>query len=260
MHARTLSWIGAGMVGAAFGGALCLSHLRSAGLRREVEALQHQAGEVHKLEHERDRLRAAQPDSEGLASLRADRVALERVRTELSALQSAVARLPSARTGEPAMMPAAQWTNAGRATPAATVETVLWSGRSGEVDQLASLLTFDEPVLARAKALFDRLPAEARLRHGSAERLVALLTARDATYEAMQIAAMTPVSDTNLKRLQEVQPEVTGMVVMQARVQRPGQSPGIKTLVLRQKSDGWRLVVPAAAIESYALQFASTTP
>ncbi len=260
MHLRTLSWIGAGLVGAAFGGALCLNHARSADLRREVEALQQQAGEVRQLKEESGRLRAAQPDTEELASLRADRVALDSVRTELGALQSAVARLPSARTGEPAMIPAAHWTNAGRATPAATVETVLWSGRSGEVEQLASLLTFDEPVLARAKALFDRLPAEAQLRLGSAERLVALLTARDATYEAMQIAATTPVSDTNLKRLQKVQPEVTGMVVVQARVQRPGQPAGIKTLVLRQQADGWRIVVPAAAIESYAVQFAPTTP
>lgn len=260
MRLRTLTWISVALLGLTLGGALLSSQHRSADLRRDVAALRLQAEELRRLEAERARLLATRPDPDKLAALRADRAALERVRSELTALQTAVARLPNARTGEPAMIPAAQWTNAGRATPAATVETLLWSGRNGEVDRLSSLLAFDEPVLDQARSLFERLPAEAKLRHGSPERLVALLTARDATYEAMQIAATTPIGDVGLKRLQEAQPEVTGMVVLQARIQNTGQPARIKTLVLREQADGWRLVVPAAAIENYAAQIARTPP
>lgn len=260
MRPRTLSWVGVILLGLTAGGTLLSNHRRAAGLRHEIDTLRLHADEVRRIEAERDHLLASQPDANRLAALRSDRHALERVRAELGSLQNAVARLPNARTGEPAMIPAANWTHAGRATPAATVETALWSGRTGDVDGLAALLTFDEPVLARAKALFDRLPADAQGRHGSPERLIALLTARDATYESMQIAATIQVQAANLKLLQEVQPEVTGMVVVQTRVQARGQPPQLKTLVLRQRADGWRIAVPAAAVESYAAQLARNGP
>jgi hypothetical protein len=59
---------------------------------------------------------------------------------------------------------ASEWKFCGRASPADAVESVLWSARSGDVDHLASLITFEPGARQRAEEIFAGLTEEARRR------------------------------------------------------------------------------------------------
>lgn len=81
------------------------------------------------------------------------------------------------RFSEGAVIESAEWRNAGRATPAAALETVLWAAAGGDVDTFAASLWFaDSNARQQAQRLFDELPSDAKQRYRRPEGLIAALT------------------------------------------------------------------------------------
>jgi hypothetical protein len=72
-----------------------------------------------------------------------------------------------------AMKQAAEWRNAGFATPAASVETQLWALTSGNFDVAATAIILSRETKQKADAFFSTLSVDVRAKFGSSERLFA---------------------------------------------------------------------------------------
>ena len=240
---------------------LALQQQAAIELRDEVELLRESTRDFARVRAENLRLAAARVAAAELETLRADRAAVVRLRGEIDALQKRGDELPPRAKAAPAavqdiaavsaaprtpimdeVVPAKLWTNAGRATPAAALETTLWAAAGGDVDVLASGLVFDAQARAKAEAIFAGLPDGVRARYGSPERLIAMLTARDVPLEGAHIID-TKARKGNLAGLGAQLLDASGTTRM-------------VFLVLRQDGPEWKLVVPTSAVEKYARMLA----
>ena len=236
--------------------AVIVQRQTAAALRAEVEFERDR--ERARLAAETARLRANQISAAELVALRGDRAALAPLRGEIDALKKrteAAARMAAAKAAEgtkprePSILegplPASAWKNAGSATPAAALETVLWAAAGGDVDRLAGLLRFDAGVRARVEGLFAGLNAAERAEHGTPERLIAALTAHD-----------VPLGKA---KLFDTKAEFNGdrRVVVQL-YETEGKAPRGVLFSLRPESGTWGLVVPASAVEKYAAMLKGT--
>lgn len=99
---------------------------------------------------------------------------------EISPTSSASAATVTASSTPPGEMQLlSTWKNAGSATPAAFMETFLWSIKEMDVDTfVANSGGIDAPGREMAEAYFVTLPAETRARYGTSERLIARLLMR----------------------------------------------------------------------------------
>lgn len=243
MQTRTRGWIVVTLITCGLGATLVLRALRLEQLIGERERVRTELTTMHQQEAENQRLAGQLPSADQLAVLRADHAAVERLRSELTRLrsQAAKARLPATmapRIEEPSrIVPSSEWTYAGRATPAAAIETVLWAAMGGDLDALAQTLWLDEAASAKATALLGSLPASSRSEYATPERLVALFTAKDLPNGAVQL-----VSEAK---------QPSGEVMMRVRLFQPDGSTRSTTLLARQKEGEWRLAVPASAIDKY---------
>ena len=229
-------------------------------LRAEVELQREQVKTRAELAANIARLRAEQISAADLQALRADHLAMVRLRGEIDGLRRradetarvvAVKAIEAAKPREPSILegplPASAWRNAGSATPAAALETVLWAAAGGEVDALAGLLRFDAGVRARVDALFAGLPETTRAEYGTPERLIAALTARDVPQGKAKL------SDTKA--------DISGdrWMVMQIS-ETEGKAPRGVLFSLRPEGGTWGLVVPASAVEKYAVMLETKEP
>jgi hypothetical protein len=71
------------------------------------------------------------------------------------------------------MKPSSEWENAGRATPTAAFETMLWAWHTRDYDVLATLIGFNDAAKAKLDAWFAALPASVRAKFGTPERAIA---------------------------------------------------------------------------------------
>ncbi|MEO6003240.1 MAG: hypothetical protein ABIZ04_10215 [Opitutus sp.] len=246
-------WIFIGLVGVLTAGivtTLVLQRQTEGALRNQLVLEREQNLEVNRLRELNRRLLEAQASEEQVSALRGDRVALERLRGDIDALTNRATE--SARSAAPkksapsAFIPVSAWKNAGRATPAAVLQTVLWAAAGGDLDALTQTLFLDAKVKAQADRIFAGLPDGIRQQYGSAERLIALLTAKDVPLGAMQPLeekAFGPNDVAIAVRLQSPEGKTTAVVLTAHRV-----------------DDGWRLKVPASALQKYvnALQRPTT--
>lgn len=220
---------------------LWLQHQTTAQLRRELALVHEQQREVAAAKADHARLiAAATPDVE-VQRLRDDRAALGRLRAELEDLKSRAAA-KAAKVDPPAKsprwIPASEWKNAGRATPAATIETALWAAAGGDLDALAGALRMEDAVRAKAVAILAGLPTPTRAQYRTPEHFAALFTAKDIpTESSMQI--------TGQKELGADQVSVA--VMLQGGTRAQG-----RVIMLQRSIDGWQLVVPEGAIDKYA--------
>lgn len=211
-----------------------------------------QAGETARLRAEAVRLHAAHADlgalraaHERLVSRRVSEPELARLRhadTEARQLRAEAAELRSriaagrgkavARPAKAPAAPATTWTNAGRTTPAAAIESVLWSSAQGDVETLASLLIFDADTQARIEEVFASLPAEKRNRYGSPVEVFATL-----------VAARMP-GDLAQTEVLETTPGA-GETAVRLRLRRTDGKVREAAFRCKPDADGWRLVVPA---------------
>jgi hypothetical protein len=139
--------------------------------------------------------------------------------------------------GEKAV-PAHLWKNTGQATPAAAFETALWAAAGGDVDALSGLLWFDARAQASAEKIFATLPAGLQQELRTPDRLIALLTAKDVPLGSAQILVQYPTAE--------------GTKIVAQLIDSAGKAKE-SLFALRNEGTTWRLVVPADAVERYAV-------
>lgn len=165
------------------------------------------------------------------------------VRTSQSSIATPVLPAVSGTIG-PGNIPARDWKNAGKRTPEATVETVMWSALGGEVDVLADTLGFTPSARTKADAWFAGLSPQVREQYGSPEKVIALMIAKDAAnVGGMEVLAQ-----------QELTPDNVGVRIRVANDQ--GQTKD-QTYLLNRGTDGWRLMMTDSVVEKFARQLSA---
>ncbi len=198
-------------------------------------------------EQQEQQLASARARAEEIDRLLAERAVVARLREELAALRQRAAETAGS---QPVRQPAATrpslvgnalafslWTNAGRTTPAAALETGLWASANGDIDTLTSLLVFDPEARHEAGALFARLPEALRQEFVSPERLVAVLAAKDVPLGSAAILNQYPAANETKVSVQIFDAENKHRMAL---------------LSLRPDEAGWKFVVPANAVKRYA--------
>ena len=250
---RALACVALALAAAAL---IARQRLALAALRVELGAARSEQEPIRRMQDEIAALAPMQVSDDELTRLRNDHAALSRLRAEVEALKKRTAGLkPQARPSEPVrtkpraepsitedLMPANTWKNAGRATPVATMETVLWAAAGGDVDTLASLLVLDSPAKEKAERMLAGLPAtEGRPRSG--EALIAMLTAKDVPLGSAKIAGLK-ADPADAKRMR--------VVVMLLPPESPDRKSKLSQFSLHADAGGWKIAVPAAVVDRYA--------
>jgi hypothetical protein len=246
----TLRWLSALLFALAVvaGGAWLLQWQSGAQLRDEIALLRDENRQIAQLRAENAKLVAAQPPVAELERLQADRTAVVQLRAEIEKLKAgvdereralnspaAIAK-PTAESTALPMVPANSWKNAGRATPSAAVETVMWAASHGEVDLLASMLSFEPEIRRSVDNFFAAIPESMRAQYGTVERLVAQSMAKDVPL-AMRV-------DTEKLGGSDRAEVVVRLQNKDGATQAP--------LALRRGDEGWRLAVPPDAVQAIA--------
>ena len=226
------------------GAALLLQRQAAVQLREEIALLRDEQRELAQLRAEHQRLVAAQVSEAELARLRADRTAVVQLRGEIERWK--------ARTEEKAhaleqvagpMLAAGEWRNAGRATPTATVETLLWAAANRDLDTFASMLSFDAQFRPPVDRFFQVLPEAVRTQYGTVERLIAQFLTKDLPLAAMRIVT-------------ENQTDSDHAALVVGLQNQAGLTKEIPVAMQRGK-DGWGLAVPPQAVQKIANEIGS---
>lgn len=188
-----------------------------------------------------ERIKPAEADAIGLQEV-------AKLRDEVAALRVEVKQVGAAHTELAAAMaeaapvqlvPSTDWTNAGRESPAATMETIYWAALNGELNVLATALLIPDDDRPKVDTWFASLAESTREQYGTAEKLIGLLVAKDAgPLTGMQILDSENLSDAD--------------VITRVRFETDDGSVDYAEYILRQTADGWRLVVPADGVDWFA--------
>lgn len=156
---------------------------------------------------------------------------------------------------------ASAWQNEGRATPRAAVATLLWAATGGDLVALRNTLQFDDTTRALARGWYDSLPLGGRSLYATPEDLVAAATLAD-----------IPATQAQLSWLHETDQDraIGGILLAEPATLKatpPGYQPAVGNfppgltgtsryrvvvLNLQRTLDGWRVSVPATAIDRLA--------
>ena len=244
----TLGLLAVGL--ACFGALLLTQRQKAAQLRDEVNDLRREKRTLAGLRAEHALLTGQQAPADELQRLRDDHEAIQRLRSEIDDLKNRLtAPAPAAPADSLSLVPASEWKNAGRATPAAAFESVLWAAKHGDVDALIGMLDFRAGGADRKlEELFAGLPAEVRAQYGSPEKLFATCLA---AHIRPAVAAMGVVPQED--------PGSKNTTITKVLIEGPqGRQKGT-TYVFVRYPDGWRFVVPSQLVASYAPFLPSAT-
>jgi hypothetical protein len=237
MNRTRLCWILFAAVAVAVAAAV-VSRQRAALRIADPWAAQRRRLEIARLQEENRRLRSEQlPDAE--------RRRLELVRSEGEFLRARLAQLQekaahsqsnSSETSDaPREVSAKDWIYAGRADPAAAIESVLWSASRGDVEQLAKLICFAPEVRPQADALYGQLPEASKEEYGSPEKVVATL-----------LAGIFPKDADTMTLVESHLWEHEAAISM--RVGHSDSQARTNLYRFRSSPDGWQLEVPASIV------------
>jgi hypothetical protein len=190
------------------------------------------------LQKENDRLRSAQISDEERDRLMASRAEAESLRKRIAELLRADG--DNEMKADRSTVDARDWTYRGCSSPRATIESVLWAASHGDVERLSALLGFAPETRPDADAMFARLPAASQQEYGSPEKVVATL-----------LAGSFPNDADSMKLFDEAQFGDNDAAIPMTVSHSDGKS---RTNVFRfhRSADGWRLMVPASVMQSYA--------
>jgi hypothetical protein len=229
--------VGIALGALALAGVIGLQWERNQELRRQRDRALESSREHDRLVSEQRRLTAAQPSEAELVQLRADHAALARLKSEVEQPITRINQLeqpPKSAVPSVPLVPANAWKNSGRATPSATIESLLWASAHADLDTLANGVVLD----ASTRALWDQLPAAKQLSYGSEANLVAALLAQDGA----EIGFMGIVGE------EQPTPDTT---IVKTRVENAEHEGKTESFEFRRAADGWRLVLPPRAMARY---------
>ena len=205
----------------------------AAQLRVQLEIRQQQARELDRLRQEHARLLRLLPSDTELDRLHREAIA------RAQPVGPAGVAPDLMRALQPGVWaPAAEWKNCGRTTPESALETMLWATAGGDLTALKGTLEFDDASRAKGAAILAGLPESSRRQYATPEDLLAVTLAGNIPLESAQFVARQRISDD----------EVTAYV----RLKDPSGVTRQVHLTLRRSPEGWKLHVPAAAVNEIA--------
>ena len=233
------------------GAAVVVGQRRTAvALRAEIAAHQEGVRAARRLRSENERLGAVQSHA-GPTLAEGEDEALRRARVETATLRQCLAQMAAQKAGPPVdrfgpglELSAADWTNASAATPSAAFETVLWAAAGGDIDVFSNSLLLANPATRRAaQTLFDSLPADARERYRSPERMIAALTIPD-----------VPTGSAAVVAWQSRESSGGPLQWAYARLLTSEGNQRLAMLCFIQRGVAWKLVVTEEAVAKLAAQ------
>jgi hypothetical protein len=223
-----------------------------ANLRKELAELQRRNRVVESARRENERLSvlATQTTRAGSDAIEARKLEVERARREVAELQQRAATrhaavnaqaaiekdaLASNRDPEKGMTRLEHFRNAGRATPSAAFQTLVWASLQGDDQALTGVLSVTGAAREKAEALLARLPAAAREKFTSAESLAAIAVAGEMLKGgALELPGYTLTDATH--------------AMLQIRTQNAKEA----NLPMQLGVGGWQFVLPEKAIDGIA--------
>jgi len=208
------------------------------------------------LEQERDRLRAAL--AEANRRRQADAVATSAAPVPPPPIRPVAHSLALGQWRSPR-----EWRNEGQTTAQGTVATLLWAAAGGDVAAMVPLIAYDEASQIQAQALFDSLSPTARQAFPNPEALVAGLTLQAVSNSSVQLSWFheRDAEHATVGLLLSVpdQAAPTEFHLMPDQDNNPPMlaapySNQFAVLSLERSSLGWRIVIPAAAIQRLSHQ------
>jgi hypothetical protein len=215
--------------------------------RVELARVQEEHRELARLRSEHDRLTAAQMTAAEREKGRTDRAALVALQAEVENARRRVddvlqiaeeKRLAKERFPVGTVVAASEWRNAGGATPAAALETVLWAAAGGDVGVFAQRLDFATGAEAAARALWESLPPALRSQVHSPAEAVAYLSIKD-----------VPLGSAEVRRWQESDGPQQHVLV---QLSQSGGWSKQANLFFHRLGGEWKLMVTAPVVARYA--------
>jgi len=200
-------------------------------LQSRFDGIIDEGGQIDRLRREHNRLIRLQPASAEMTHLHSE--ASERGVDSLVSGPSSNVETTSLRPG--IWAPASVWKNAGRATPEAAVETMLWAAAGGNVGVLHDTLVLAPDTRSKATEILARLPAATRQQYLTPEDMMGVVVAGNVPLDSAQLVA----------RQQNQGDQVTEYLRLKDSSGRTEQV----YLQLQKAPDGWQLVVPRSAVE-----------
>ncbi len=178
---------------------------------------------------------------EEIASLRKSTTALTQFAQAAQAAQAAQNLAKTSDSVATKLTPANELKSGGRATPEASTETVMAAAVGGDVDTLAASLAFVPSARAKADEWFASLSDATRQQYGSAEKLIALMIARDAASLAgFQVLGQKEISPDN--------------VGVRFRLATTSGQMKDDTVLMHRTEDGWKMMLNDAVVDKFAKQ------
>jgi len=250
---RSISWIVVGLLASGLMAALnWREHQNSLRLVRELERLRRASQQRPQWQQENAELRLAIEQQPNLPTLNRQKNKLDQeefstylLRVQEFRLRKALG-LPVDEVWPPEQIwgervrPAEEWTDVGQATPVATLESVLWASRGGEVGRLGQLLNLDGAARQAASELYASLPSEAKTEYGTPEQLVATMVSAEMPDDYTAFAIM-PINDAKST--------TTALI---ARVEDASGDQSNLALSFQHSASGWKMNVPAKAVQRFA--------
>jgi hypothetical protein len=180
---------------------------------------------------------------------------IRRATEEVSALEARVAAAQAAaaakRDPQQSLVPLEQFCHAGRATPAAAVQTMVWAIMSGDDAALAESIAVKAADRAEAAAFLASLPAGQRAKTPTPEHLVGLFFARETLQKVVALQVLDPIPGSDAQH-----------VTLPVRAMEHDERVSTKKLPMELGSNGWQLSAPAGMVGGIrkALQRSSRGP
>jgi hypothetical protein len=226
------------LVGTVAGVALLVFHGRreAAQQARALATAQGQSLGLKKLRDQHRTLETKQVPPEELARLRSTEEAAQALYARMLTLRQQDDGAEGIAGRQP--VPAASWTYAGRSSPTAAFESVLWTASHGDVAP---------EVLSRAQSLFARLPPESQQEYGSPQKVIATLLAGNFPKDASSMALLAETRNDQ------------GSVLV-ARVSHADGEARLNAFQFADTAAGWQLMVPANIMDGYEKSLAGGPP
>jgi hypothetical protein len=216
-------------------------------LRRQIAPLSQNAKSLARLRAESarnqallDRFKASK--EEGAKAIHADMVA---ARAELAALETKAAgsradalatpSIEANRDPTKAMTRPEFLADAGRATPEAAFQTLIWAAMKGREPEMAACVSLDAAARAKAESVLATLSAEARTKFGTPEQLVGLFFSHGLLESTALQFVPSSVNDGD-------------HVTLAVRVRANGRENETKIPMVRS-ADGWSMAVTEKQID-----------
>ncbi|MDQ8185397.1 hypothetical protein [Pelagicoccus sp. SDUM812002] len=132
-----------------------------------------------------------------------------------------------------------QWSNKGYATPYESVETLIFSAASGDLQTMKDSLVFSPESESLAKRLFEKLPNSVRQEQGNLETVMAMMTIDQVPLAHAQITAYKEITD----EAKEV------FMLFSSNLDSPYS---VKLDLIQFPDTTWKVLVPPQAISEYA--------